>query len=78
MSAVFFGVISLVMYLPLGLFMWTSREVLLAQGISLTATQVFVLTPISWGIIGYLTMLIAIAIYNLIAKKYPVSWEVKK
>ena len=78
MSAVFFGIISLVMYLPLGLFMWRSRDVLLAQGISLTAVQVFVLSPISWGIAGYLTMLVAIAIYNLVAKKYPISWEVKK
>jgi hypothetical protein len=77
-SAAFFGIISLVMYLPLGLFMWGSRDVLAAQGISLTAIQVFLITPISWGVIGYLATLVAIAIYNLVSKKFAISWEVKK
>jgi len=77
-SAVFFGILSLVMYLPLGVFMWSLRDTLLAQGVSITATQTFVVTPITWGLVGYLGMIITIAVYNFVAKKYPISWEVTK
>lgn len=77
-SAVFFGVFSLVMYLPLGLFMWNLRDTLLTQGVTITALQTFIVTPITWGIVGYLSAIVAIAIYNFVAQKYPISWEVKK
>lgn len=78
MSAVFFGAIALVMYLPIGLLIWSSRDALLAQGVSITAVQTFLIAPIQSGIIGYLAMLVMIVIYNFVAKKYPISWDIKK
>lgn len=77
-SAVFFGVFAVVMYLPFGLFMWISRSVLSAQGISITAVQTFIVAPIQSGIIGYLMMMVMILVYNFVAKKYPITWEIKK
>jgi len=77
-SAVFFGLFAFVMYMPLGFFMWSLRDTLSAQGVSITAIQTFIVTPITWGIVGYLSMIITIAIYNFVAKKYPISWEVAK
>ena len=77
-SAVFFGVFFLVMYLLLGALQWSLRDVLLAQGIQLTALQTFVYAPIIGGIIGYILIVIMIAVYNAVAKKYPIAWEVKK
>lgn len=77
-SAVFFGAIALVMYLLLGLLQWSLRDVLLAQGIAVTWMQTFVITPIVGAIVGYVIMLVMIAIYNLVARKYPVSWDIKK
>ena len=77
-SAVYFGVISLVMYLLLGALQWSLRDVLLAQGIQLTALQTFVYAPIVGGIVGYVIFLIIISVYNSVAKKYPIAWEVSK
>lgn len=77
-SAVFFGVFALVMYLLLGVLQWSLREVLLAQGIQLTALQTFIYAPLVGGIAGYLVTLLMIAIYNSVAKKYPIAWEVSK
>jgi len=77
-SAVFFGALALVMYLPFGLFMWTSRSLLLTQGVSITAVQTFIVAPIQSGIIGYLSMLVVVLVYNFVAKKYPITWEIKK
>ncbi len=77
-SAVFFGVFAVVMYLPFGLFMWVSRNALSAQGVSITAVQTFLVAPIQSGIIGYLMMMVMIVVYNFVAKKYPITWEVSK
>jgi hypothetical protein len=77
-SAVFFGVITLVMYLALGALQWSLRDLLMAQGIVITGLQTFVVAPIVGGIIGYLIMLVMIVIYNLVAKKYPVGWTISK
>jgi len=38
----------------------------------------FVASVIFGGVIFYLYALVAIALYNVLAKKYPISWEVKK
>lgn len=78
MSAVVFGVLSLVMYLLVGVLQWSLRDVLIASGIPVNAFQTFVMAPITGGIVGYLAVLVVIAIYNLVARKYPISWEVKK
>lgn len=77
-SAVFFGAIALVMYLLLGLLQWSLRDVLIAQGITITWMQTFVVAPLVGAIVGYLIMIIVIAIYNFVARKYPISWTVKK
>jgi len=77
-SAVFFGAVALVMYLLLGLLQWSLRDVLIAQGIPITWMQTFVVAPIVGAIVGYLIMIVVIAIYNLVAKKYPISWAINK
>ena len=77
-SAVFFGVIALVMYLALGVLQWSLRDVLLAQGITITLMQTFVVAPIIGAVVGYLIMVVTIAIYNLVAKKYPIAWGIGK
>lgn len=77
-SAAFFGVITLIMYLIIGILQWSLRDVLLASGIQVTAVSAFVVAPIVGGIVGYLTVLVMIVIYNFVAKKYPISWDVAK
>jgi hypothetical protein len=77
-SAVFFGVFALIMYLLLGVLQWSLRDVLLAQGIQLTALQTFVYAPVIGGIVAYVLTLIAIVVYNWVAKKYPIAFEVSK
>jgi len=77
-SAVVFGVLSLVMYLAVGVLQWSLRDALIAQGISVNAMQTFLMTPVIGGVLGYVSMLVVIAIYNLVAMKYPISWDVKK
>jgi len=77
-SAVIFGVLSLVMYLVVGFLQWSLRDVLIAQGISITAVQTFVVAPLVGGVLGYLFFLVGIVLYNLVAKRYPISWEVSK
>jgi len=77
-SAAFFGLIAFVMYLAIGALQWSLREVLITQGIMVTAISSFVYGPIVGGIVGYLTALVMIVIYNFVAKKYPISWTIKK
>ncbi|MCD4771602.1 hypothetical protein K8R30_04290 [archaeon] len=77
-SAVFFGLIAFAMYLAVGILQWSLREVLLGQGMMVTAVSSFVYGPIIGGIVGYLSALAVIAIYNLVAKKYPIAWTIKK
>jgi hypothetical protein len=77
-SAVFFGLIAFAMYLVVGILQWSLRSVLLENGMMVTAISSFVYGPIVGGIVGYLSALAVIAIYNLVAKKYPISWEVGK
>ena len=77
-SAVFFGLVAFAMYLAVGILQWSLRELLIDQGMMVTAISSFVYGPIVGGIVGYLSALAVIAIYNLVAKKYPISWEVGK
>ncbi|NPE26568.1 hypothetical protein HNV12_01025 [Methanococcoides sp. SA1] len=78
MSAVVFGVLSLVMYLLVGVLQWSLRDVLAASGIPVDAVQTFIVAPIVGGFVGYLIVLAMIAVYNLVARRYPISWQVKK
>jgi len=77
-SAVVFSALGFVMYFFIGILQWSMRDILIASGVPINAVSVFVTTPITGGIIGYLSVLIVIAIYNLVAKKYPIAWEVSK
>lgn len=77
-SAVIFGVLSLVMYLAVGVLQWSMKDILIAQGISVSAVQTFIMAPIVGGVVGYLVALVAIALYNVVAKKYPISWDIAK
>ncbi|MBT6690678.1 hypothetical protein HN903_01225 [archaeon] len=77
-SAVFFGALALVMYLIAGILQWSLRDVLATQGINVTAVSAFVTAPVLGGVIGYLSMVVIIAIYNFVAKRYPISWDVSK
>lgn len=77
-SAVVFGVFTLFMYLAIGALQWALRDVLSANGIQIQALQTFVVAPLAAGIIGYLTVLAMIVIYNYVALKFPISWEISK
>lgn len=75
----FFGAMSLIMYLVIGAIQWSMRDALSASGYpTMTALSTFLYAPVVGCILGYLTAVVAIAIYNFVAKKYPISWEVKK
>ena len=77
-SAVYFAVISLAMSLLSGLYLWQTRDVLIAQGFAVTWVQTFITAPLVSTVIGYLIVLVIIGVYNLVAKKYPIAWEIKK
>jgi len=80
-SAVFVGVSALVMYLILGIFqliLISQDPTLVALMGSVSNTQVLVYTPIIGGIVAYIFMLIMILVYNLVARKYPASWNISK
>ncbi len=77
-SAVFFAAASLAMSLLSGLYLWKTKELLAAQGVVITGVQTFITAPLLSTAIGYLTVLAVILIYNLVAKKYPIAWEVQK
>jgi len=77
-SAAFFGLIAFIMYLVVGILQWSLREGLISQGMMVTAISSFVYGPIVGGIVGYLSALVVIAIYNFVAKKYPIAWTIKK
>lgn len=77
-SAVFFGVSVLVLQLVVGLVQFLARDALILQGYQVVPFQVLVAAPLIGGVVGYLVFLVMIVIYNAIAMKYPISWEVKK
>ncbi len=77
-SAVIFGIMSFFLYLAVGILQWSMRSTLMAQGVSVHALQTFVEAPIIGGVAGYLMILFGIVVYNFIARRYPISWNVKK
>ena len=86
-SAVFFATIALVLYLIIGVYqLFFLKNILLQSGIeeyvtmasTITSGNSLVKMPIIGTIITYLMGTLLIAIYNFVAKKYPISWEVKK
>ena len=80
-SAVFIGVSALVMYFILGIFqliLVSQDPTLVALMGSVSNMQVLVYTPIIGGVVAYLFTLVMILVYNVVAGKFPISWEIKK
>ena len=79
-SAVFFSAIALLLYLLIG-----ALQILIQKDPAYAALyglvsplQALVYTPILGAVISYIFVIIVIFIYNFVAKKYPIAWEVKK
>ena len=82
-SAMFFGAIALVMYVILGVLQIIAEKAspgtFTALGVPMpTFWTSIVVAPIVSGVVTYLVMLLVFVIYNYIAKKYPISWEIRK
>jgi len=80
-SAVFIGVSALVMYFILGilqLILVAQDPTLVALMGSVSKVQILVYTPLIGGVVAYLFTLLMILVYNVVARKYPVSWIVAK
>ena len=88
-SAIFFGVFSLVVYFLIGIIQLViikvatnssgaeAQQMVEMMGVQ-SAGVMLILVPIIMGVVTYLVGLLAICVYNWVAKKYPISWEVKK
>jgi len=79
-SAVFFAAIGLVMYLLIGILqVFVARDPVFAALYGVVSpTQALVYTPLLGAAILYIFVMLTIFVYNIVAKKYPVAWEVKK
>lgn len=77
-SAIFFGVFGLVMYLLLGILQMVLSSSLGAElGIEMTASTVLTMA-LTGGFTILVLALLAILIYNIVAKKFPIAWDVGK
>jgi len=81
-SATFFGIAALVMYFVRGLMQLiiVNRFPEYTQALfgEIVGWQVLILLPAISAFVVYLVVLLLIYIYNMVAKKYPVSWELRK
>ena len=80
-SAVFLGVAALLMYFILGvlqLILLSQDPTLVALIGSISKVQALVYTPIIGGVVAYIFKLLMILVYNVVAKKFPISWDVNK
>jgi len=81
-SAIFFGALALFMYLVIGIFkgllVTQVPEAVMYFGSAFGAWMDLVVSPIIGGVTTYLFAIFTILVYNNVAKKYPVSWTVKK
>jgi len=80
-AAMFFGILAIVMYFLSGLLqvlLSTNYPELVSVVGPADPLQALVIVPIIGGIIIYIALIIVIAVYNLVAKKWPISWEMKK
>mgnify|MGYP001349119281 FL=1 len=80
-SAVFIGASALVMYFILGVFqliLVSQDPTLVALMGSVSNLQVLVYTPLIGGVVAYVFTLVMILVYNVVAKKFPISWNIKK
>jgi hypothetical protein len=79
-SAIFFAVVTLIMSFILGLLqlMVAKDPAFVAMYGSVKAVQVLIFSPILGLLFSYIFIVFMIFVYNMVAKKYPISWEVKK
>ena len=80
-SAVFIGVSVLVMYFIMAVLqlVLASQNLLVASMLGqISKVQLLVYTPIIGGVVAYLFTLVMILVYNVVARKFPISWEIKK
>ena len=80
-SAIFFGVAAVVFYFISGLTQWilASRIPAFQAAIgTINPFQILVIVPIVGGIIAYILTLILVWVYNIVAKRNPISWEVDR
>ena len=80
-SAVYFGVISFIFSIISGAVQLMMAAKVkgyanLTSGVS--TIQVILYFPLAIGLITYFFALIVIWVYNGVAKKFPISWEVEK
>ena len=77
-SAVFFGVFALIMFLVMGVMALVSADAAsVFQWSPASVWEVF-LAALVQGVGTYVGILFLVLVYNLVAKKWPISWEVKK
>ncbi|MFH1452101.1 MAG: hypothetical protein ABIF88_02930 [archaeon] len=78
-SAVFFGIFSLILSLALGVVQWVNRASYVAMGYEVSLVKVLVTNPIISGIVTYIMVVVAILVYNFVAKKgFPLCWEISR
>jgi len=78
-SAVYFGVLTLVVTLIQGIILMIYSRYPAADVIALTPVQALLTAPVTGGFMGYLFAILGIAIYNWVSKiGYPISWDVAK
>jgi len=78
-SAVFFGVVAAVTVLVIGLLAVALPQFAAAMGLQSALPLLGVLfASLMQGLSVYAFILFSIVVYNLVAKKFPVSWEVAK
>lgn len=82
-SAVFFGIITVVLYLIMGIIQISFLKNLLAANPdyadvagSITPLNSLVIAPLASGAVVFILALVAIFIYNIIAKKFPISFDI--
>ena len=84
-SSIFLGIFLLIIYFILGIV----QLVIFNQSLSkipeyasmasiVSPLNMLVVSPIIAGLAGLVISFAAILIYNLVAKKFPISWEIKK
>ena len=96
-SALFFGILAVVMYLLIGILQLIAKKIVISQigSVSLdqlpaqaqqylTAVQAItplsalIITPVIAALVTYIVGIAVILVYNTVAKKYPISWEISK
>ena len=77
-SAVFLAAITFITTLLTGLIVAAVPRLSAQMGIPATTYSMALSATATQTIAVYVSVVLSIAIYNLIAKKYPISWETKK